>query len=494
MSRPEPYIRRTSRRHAWAGPLMAVAGLAACASGSGRAQDSAGDRLWLGARGNEQFVPGATAYERRTPGDPLHLEIQAESWDRHGSGAVFQEQERRRSEVAFEGDAQLGAGTTFEFEGDVVDSLRAKEHSPWGRLGGGAGWRQTRAAQTEFRVGLADDRIRLRSTQALSQFDQSIDELSSENGLALGQSVEADLVRNGDWLVSTFVRHSLVDDAFQDAGLPGGREDPRGRNRQTLSMGGTVGWGPFGLTFARETGERVRDGNGYEEERLRTTVSVGLDDLWQRAAGGSWPGLAPDAVWVSFVEGDVDPGGSASTRDQTSEQGVGVSWAWDSAYADLSLWRYLYDGRQADWEEADWIGHGATLSVGTWGPNWNVDASVGLDQGDNQEPYSRSKDTNLYADLSVGHRPVNLPDLRASLSLGTYRTDYLAYDGEVGTNYGELSFEADFSKFLKAEGQDDDAPSLALLYWFRRLATADSFADDQNDSEHVVGMVYKMKF
>jgi hypothetical protein len=354
-------------------------------------------------------------------------------------------------------------------------------------------WRQTRVAQSAVRVGLADDRIRLRSSQALSQFDESDGDTGSENGLALQQAIEADLVRDGDWLVSTFLRRSLVDDAFHDVGVHGRREDPRGRNRHTLSMGGTVGWGPFGLTLARETGERVRGGDGYQEENLRSTFSVGLADLWQRADLGSLPGLAPDAVWVSVARGEVDPGGTqASTRDRASEQGFGLTWTRNNTYADLSFWRYVYDGRQPNAEQSDWIGHGAVLGVGAYGADWNIDASLGFDRGDNQEPYSRSQDANFYGSFSVANRPENLPDLRLSLFLGNYKTDYLAYDGEILTRYGEIGAEVDFSKFLKAE-EDDDGSSLALLYWFRGQTMTNTFAKDEKEGEHVVGLVYKIK-
>jgi hypothetical protein len=441
----------------------------------------------------DQFVQGASEHQIGVESDPVHLKLKAESRDHHSSGAELGKRERQRGAVAFEGDFRLGANAALEFEGNLVDSLRAEEDGPWSRIGRLFNWQQTRVAQTEVRVGLADDRLRLRSSQALSQFDESDDDERTENGLALRQAIEADLLRDGDWLVSTFLRRSLVDEAFHNAGLNGRRDGPRGRNRHTLSIGGTVGWGPFELTLARETGERVRDGDGYQEENLRTTVSVGVDDLWQRTGLGFLPGVAPDAVWVSLARGEVDPGGAqASTRDRATEQGFGLSWARNNTYADLSFWRYSYDGRQPNAREADWIGDGAVLAIGAYGADWNVDASVGFDRGDNQEPYSRSRDANFYGSFSVAHRPENLPDLRLSLFLGSYGTDYMAYQGEILTRYGEIGAEADFSKFLRAKGHDD-GPSLALLYWFRAQNMSNTFASDQKEGEHVLGLVYKMK-
>jgi hypothetical protein len=458
-------------------------------------------QAWLGDARKVQFVPGVSAHQIGAKDDPFHLNLQAESRDHYGSGAAFEKRERQRRAVAFEGGLELGPNAALEFEGDLVDSLRATEDGPWSRISRLFSSQQTEVARTEFRLGLADNRIRLRSSQAVSQFDasraltpfnESDKDASSDDDLALEQAIEADLVRDGDWLVSTFVRRSLVDDAFH--GLRGEREDPRGRNRHTVSVGGTVGWGPFGATFARETGERVRDGDGYQEQNLRTTFSVGLDDLSYRAGLGTLPGLAPDAVWVSLAEGDVDPGGAqTSTRDRTTEHSFGLSWAWDSAYTDLSFWRYLYDGRQPYADQADWLGHGAVLGVGTYGANWNVDASLGFDLGDNKEPYSRSRDTNFYGGVSVAHQPENLPDLRLSFFVGSYKSDYLAYQGEVHSRYGEFSAEADFSKFLMAD-DDDDGPSLALISWFRGQTTKDSFADGEKQGQVVVGVVYKKLF
>ena len=487
--------------------VLASATAVGCASESLRAEDGGGQlRPWFGGALSNQFVPGVSEQRIGNENDPLHLKVRAEAQDHRSSDADSDEEEvGRRRAAAFEGGLHLGANASLEFEANLVDSLSAEEEDdPWTRMGMLFDWQRTRGAQGQVRVGLANDRIRLQSSQALSQFDEFGEGngfeshlalgQKSEDGVALEQAIEADLVRDGDWLVSTFLRRSLVDDAFDDTGLPGGREDPRGHYQGSLSMGGTVGWGPFGLTFARETGERVRDGDGYEEENLRTTVSVGLEDLWQRTGFGSWPELAPDAVWVSLVEGDVEPAGAqTSTRDRTTDQGFGLSWAWNDAYADLSFWRYVYDGRQPNAEEADWIGHGANLGVGTYGASWKIDASLGFDLGDNQEPYSRSQDTNLYGSLSVARQPTNLPDLRLSLTLGRYKTDYVAYQGEVHTHYGEFSAEVDFSKFLREE-DDKDRPTLAFLYWFRGQTMRNTFEDGQREAEQVVGLVYRMTF
>jgi hypothetical protein len=496
---------RTPRSRISSGLIALVASVTAAigwAPGSSRAADPAGQLgPSLGVEAavirrsfpGHQFVPGASEHQIGAESDPIHLKLKAESRDHLSSGAELGKGERQRSTVAFEGAFQLGANAALETEFNLVDSLRTEEDGPWSRIGRLFNWQQTRVAQTEVRVGFADDRIRLRSSQALSQFDESAERPGTEDGLAFRQAIEADLVREGDWLVSTFLRRDLMDEAFHDPRLNGRREDPRGRNRHTLSIGGTVGWGPFELTLARETGARVRDGDGYQEENVRTTISVGLDDLWQRAALGSLPGPAPDTVWVSVARGDVDPGGAqASTRDRATEQGFGLSWARDNAYADLSYWRYLYDGRQPDAEQADWIGHGAVLAVGAYGADWNVDASLGFDRGDNQEPYSRSRNANFYGSFSVAHQPENLPDLRLSLVLGSYQTDYLAYDGVVLARYGELGAEADFSKFLRADGQDD-GPSLGLLYWFSGQTMNNDFGNGQKEDEHVVGLVYKIK-
>jgi hypothetical protein len=443
---------------------------------------------------DDQFVTGISEHQIGVESDPFRLKLKAESRDTHSSGAELGKRERRRKAVAFDGGLKLGANAALEFEGNLVDSLRVTEDHPWTRIGKLLDWRQTRISQSEVRVGLADDRIRLGSSQALSQHDESDGDTTSENGLALRQTIEADVVRDGDWLVSTFLRRNLVDDAFYDAGVHRRREDPRGRNRHILSIGGTVGWGPFGLTLARETGERVRGGDGYQEENLRSILSVGLDDLWQRADLGPLPGLAPDAVWVSLARGEVDPGGTqASTRDRATEQGFGLTWGHNNTYADLSFWRYVYDGRQPNAEQADWIGHGAALAVGAYGADWNVDASLNFDRGDNQEPYSRSRDANFYGSFSVTHQPDNLPDLRLFLFLGSYKTDYLAYQGEILTHYGELGAEADFSKFLGAEGADD-SPSLALLYWTRGESMNNTFAKDEKEGEHVVALVFKKTF
>lgn len=440
----------------------------------------------FGSRDSEFQIGSKTSAHRFT--------FKAERQDRQSqAGHSAAARERSRRGLAFEGDMWLAADATLAFKGHLVESLRSLEDGPRNRIGSVSDWRQTKVAETEVKVGLLDDRVRLSSTQALSQFDHSDGpEGALESGVAFAQALEADLIRSGEWRVSSFVRRSQIDDAFEDDGLPDKGKDLRGRNRRTVSLGSTFGWGPADLTLARESNERVSDGDGYQEDNVRAIVTVGLEDLSQRIGLESWPALAPDAVWVSVAPGEVDPGGAqSSAQDRTMDQGFGLSWAWSGTYADLSFWRYVYDGRQPEAEEADWIGHGAVLAIGAYDANWNADVSFGFDQGRNEDPSSRSRDTNFYGSVAVGHRPDNLPDLQLAVTLGRFKTDYLAYDGEFLTDYAELSAEVDFSKFLISEGEAD-APSLALLYWFRGLATAGSFAD--GDGEHVFGLVYKRKF
>jgi hypothetical protein len=472
---------------------VAVAGVGGCAP-----EQSVGPagfpEPFTGLEGNG-FGPGDREFEIGDQASAHRLTLKLEQHDRQrqdGHSANAREQSHRA--LAFEGDLRLGGDATLALKGNLVDSLQSLGRGPHNRLGGALDWRQTKVAETEMQVGLLDDRVRLSSTQALSQFDESDDpEGALESGVAFAQALEADLIRSGEWRISSFVRRSQVDHAFEDDGLPDKGKDLRGRNRSTVSIGSTFGWGPIDLTLARETNERVRDGNGYQEDNVRSMVTVGLEDLSQRFGLESWPALAPDAAWVSVSPGEVDPGGAlSSAQDRTLDQGFGLSWAWSGAYADLSFWRYVYDGRQPDAEEADWIGRGAMLALGAYGARWNADVSFGLDQGRNEDPYSRSRDTNFYGSVAVGYRPDKLPDLALAVTLERYKTDYLAYDGGSLTDYAELSAEANFSKFLISES-DTEAPSLSLLYWFRGLTMADSFAGHEAEGEHVVGLIYRKK-
>jgi len=473
---------------------VAVAGVGGCApEQSVRPSGFPGPFTGLEGSG---LGPGDREFEIGDQASARRFTLKVEQHDRQsqdGHSANAREQSRRA--LAFEGDLRLGGDATLAVKGNLVDSLRSLGRGPRNRLGGAFDWRQTKVAETELQVGLLDDRVRLSSTQALSQFDQSDDpEGALESGVAFAQALEADLIRSGEWRVSSFVRRSQVDDAFEDDGLPDKGKDLRGRNRRTVSLGSTFGWGPVDLTLARESNERVSDGDGYQEDNVRAIVTVGLEDISQRIGLESWPALAPDAVWASVAPGEVDPrGAQSSIQDRTLDQGFGLSWAWSGAYADLSFWRYVYDGRQLDAEEADWIGHGAVLAIGAYAANWNADVSFGFDQGRNEDPSSRSRDTNFYGSVAVGHRPDNLPDLQLAVTLGRFKTDYLAYDGKSLTDYAELSAEADFSKFLISESDTDDR-SLALLYWFRGLTMTDSFAGGESDREHVFGLIYRKRF
>ena len=419
------------------------------------------------------------------------MSFTAERWDRNRQSQLVIGKELWRDAMAAEGVLPLASGAKVGVKADLVRSARATEDGPHNLLGAAFDWQQNTVASSELTLGLADDRVRMKTMQANSAWDSSDEDRTDRQGLAFLQRLDADLVRTDDWLVSSFVRYSQVDDDFDSDGLSREWPDRKERNWRVLSVGGTAGWGPLALTLSYDQRQRL-DTAGYREELYPAVLQIDIDDLRGRLNLGDdshWWMLLPDSAWVSVTSGRADTGSGRHSEDRISEQGLGLSWNWQGSYASFEVWRYLYDSHEAAAEEADWVGHGGSFSLGAYGRRWNVDASFGLDYGDNQEASSASEDNDYYGTLAVSYRPEKLPDVVLGLTLGRSSTEYFAYDGESSTDYHAFSAELDLSKYLRDPYQTE-GPRLSLLYWTRNMTYADTFGEDSDEREHVIGLVF----
>jgi hypothetical protein len=427
-----------------------------------------------------------------------HLKLTSETYDYYyGRDAKSHPRELNRRSVAIDSDGAIGRDARFGFNASVADSLRTTDAGPSGLIAAPLDWRQNRAASSKLSLGLLDDRLRLTTTQAFSDFDGT--DIEHDQGTAFSQRAEFDLIRNGSLRLSTFAAHSIIEEEFTSMGLRGGSSAFGRDDGQTVTFGSTVTAGPFSLTLTREDRDSLGDDEAGTVEEMVNKALINLslqplEDLTAGVLGETFWHVMPDSFWFSLAQGSVLPRSEADERDRTIEQGFGLSWSGDSAYSEFGFWHFTYDGRQSGAREADWLGYGLSFDTGIHGKMWNLDATLAYNTGRNEEVYSRSVDDSYDGSLFFSYRPERLPDWIIGLSAGHYRTDYIAYGDQALTNYRELSVELDLAKFWPISRSGHHAQGLRAVYWLRDIANADDLAGNDREREHVVGILFSMQF
>lgn len=413
-------------------------------------------------------------------------------------------------------DGELGYGdlVSLRLEGSVVDLRAPTESGDFAFVEGAlGGWEENRVDDVTVTAGLLSDRLRFTSRHASSSYrlfgsyskrpttknkrrdDGEGRERFLNRGDAEGAAVlhrfDADVWRSADLNVSVFGLYSHVDRYFESVEASG--KDPFAKsNRETRRMGMTLGFGPVQVTLARDLSRKI---DAPEEARHEATVALDLNDLRSRAGGrhgeGFWA-LAPSSAWVSVARGAVDgASGPGAPDDRTEDISFGFSWEWPGSHASVDFWHSRYDYRQPGAGDYDWAGSGGYAGFGFSGERWGFDAGLGFYRSENKEVTSRSIDLGYDGSVAVSYRPRHLPDVSASLFLGRYGTDYVAYGGSDRTDIWQTGVTMDFSKYLSEWMRDADQ-SLKLLYRSESLITRGDFAGLDQNTDHLFAVLFRL--
>jgi hypothetical protein len=319
--------------------------------------------------------------------------------------------------------------------------------------------------------------------------------------LASSQRVDINLFKSAGLSFSAFASNSVVDENFYSMGLPR-KPYPfvsRSKNSHEFSVGGEFNLDIAKLTLTHTMGKPFENG---QEKSKREDASKAL--LWlstspiksvlNSVGGGRFQGLLPDSFWFSYEPGQVAFEESAhDLPDKTQNVGIGSMWNWSNTYASMSYWRYIYDGRQIGAEDADWVGNGIDATFGMYGTNWNLDISLNTGVGSNREVDTRSDDRGNEASLAFSYYPDQWPGVDVTWSTGDYRTDYVAYQGRSSFDYQMLEVELDLSKYVNFPLWSYE-PKFSTFYTFKKTKYHDSFLNNEDNDNHIIGLYYYHKF
>jgi hypothetical protein len=421
--------------------------------------------------------------------------------------------------VSFDGELRHGDLLKLRLEGRSFDLSVPAEAGDFSFVEGiHSGWEQNRLSDVTFGLGLLNDRLRLTSRRASSSYSlfgnyskrpmtkgkrrdeeegkERLLDKGTVEGTAVSHQLDAEIWRSAGLSVSTFGLYSQVDPHFES--VESSDKDPFGSsNRETLVVGTSLGFGPVQLTLSRKHWHKLDRATAPEESAYEAKFGVDLPKLTSRIGGrmGEILGtVAPKSAWVSAGRGEVEStSGPASSNDQTGDISFGLAWSWPSSYANLDFWQSRYDYRQPGSADYDWAGRGIYAGFGLSGESWNFDANFGLYRSEDQEVTIRSIDSGYDGSMSFAYHLENLPDLTASLYLGRYETDYVAYHGASLTDAWELVTAADFSKYLSSWFRDGER-SLKLMYQFEGLTTRDSFDGATVQTDHTIALLFRLGF
>ena len=440
--------------------------------------------------------------------------------------------EERRHTFSAHGEVGYGELIDLKMRSDFVDCWQfgEGEYGEFAFATAGDAWQENKVGETEITLSAFNNRLRFTSRRAWSRYSASTSYLENltgnedhqrgrfmghqdVSGTALRYRSEADLWNGRQGNLSIFAQYSKVDLFFESLKLAKELEERGGNvdadpfitpNEESVRFGTMVGLGPIDVTLYRDSVREIEGAHWDEALRNAASVRIDLEDL--RNGGGeafqtSLSAFTPDSVWTGLAKSEIDFSGDArGFVDATSDVSFGASWSWRSGYADVGFWRSFYDGRGVGTHDYYWAGHGADVSFGFYGRNWNVDTSFGLNRSENLETVDQSIDKVLEGRLRVTLRPKTLPNLSGGLSVGRYGTDYFAYEGGYlayaeasRTDTWELDAALDFSKSLP--GRNSRArPRLKVLYGFGSATPAHhAFTSTGGDTDHTFGFLFQLK-
>lgn len=438
------------------------------------------------------------------------VRVKTEQWDGGIASLSTRGRDRSKDRLRVLAETKSFAGVNWKLEAKVAEARRSKDQTA-------ARWisddpfdpERDTVSTTHLTVSALDKRLRLTSSQALSQFREDFELRTSrrqrdmndlrgirniengQQGMALWQRVDFDVLR-GNTRLSGFARTSNVDLDFDDEVLDR-RDRPFSRpGERRVSYGANLGWRPIDVTLSakQETQAEALEDDWRELELTSATsraVTVLLRPFEGTFKQSGALSLLPDTLWASLENGSVNPGIDSVESDAFGLHAFRIAWTRSAFYADAGYWSYTYDGRQPWSPEADWIGKRVYAGGGYVASKWRGYLYFGRDTGDNQERYSRSANTNYTGSASFSYLPDELPNLDLNVTRGDYRTEYLVYDGEVGTALWQFGLELDFAKFVDGLRENPNG-RLAAFYWIESEDHSDDFGGGSVETEHILGL------
>ena len=364
-------------------------------------------------------------------------------------------------------------------------------------------------------LDLFGGRIRTTSDLAYSryenpaEFDPILNELPGFNdiGKTTGRahSHRADVVvwQEETFNVLAFGRYGMIEPLYRSI------QSYAEADRETVEIGGFVGWGPAGLDISHQVFENnVDDVPTILKTRQKTTLaklSLFLDDY--RAPSDDtddarWPRqLIPSAVNLSYSDSRItaenadvvlaDPTLFFTTSDipnqVTRVASVGLSWSWENGSTDLTIATSRLDNRPPSDTTADTIDKSIDFAQSFFGDIWDLTAYVTASQSRAGPSTNTSKRHFVAPGVSFSLRPEDWPDLSGWLD-GTWdTTEFQVDDSDSHARTRRVGASLDFSKYLPGQASDalGTVQPFALVSWqFQDTKLNDPFFGEVSQISH----------
>ncbi len=416
-------------------------------------------------------------------------------------------------------------GISFKFDGKIQDSRNVYGDTIAGiNFGAADKWEENTVGSTKFGIGILGERLRYTLRYDWSNYtgsDAYLKEPAKKDkkdkarffgrddtdGSAVSHRLDLDVLQFKNWSVSVFGERRTVSPFFETIGKTKKEKKKdifADADHEDFRYGTVLGFGPasltLGLTRSQKTSESDEDPVYPRQALYESKLALDLDDLRHRLGAGSddavWS-VAPGSIWLNYSKGKINVGdGDLFPDDATTDFSAGASWYGDWGYADLSLWRSFYDGRQIGAESADWSGNGIDLGYGLNRAWWSIGGNMSFGRYDNLEESSKTVDYSYDGGLWLSLEPQGLPAFAANLSTGRYSSKYYAYVGSGLWDYWEADALLDFSGHLPERLQNANS-SLKLFYLLKGNASHEEFessSESNLENAHAFGVRFSTGF
>lgn len=232
---------------------------------------------------------------------------------------------------------------------------------------------------TRTTLGVLNDRVRLTSRQAVSNYIipgtntayLTPSELEADNA-ASSQRVDTTVWKTGSTELSLFAEYNRVGANFQAPTFAIKPQDPFWTaNSTSTRFGGALQHGLITLTLEQRAQQSLALGNAPTKVENQVGMTVGFDELWGRnswiSEGISW--AIPTSAYVTVGQGSVSAAPAQGVNGDTmSDVSAGFLWNRNKVFAHLGYWRSDYLSQLYPWQ-----GLGIDGSVGYHEGWWGID-------------------------------------------------------------------------------------------------------------------------